>query len=70
MSVNHDMKQSKPSTSRSLDNTELIKYRIKEKIHQKKLAKIQTLSLKNGAKKYKKFLLMKRFEEDEMVSPT
>ena len=49
-----------------MDRTALIKHKMKEKLYMKKLAKIQNLNKKeNGAKKYKKFLLIRKFAEDD-----
>ena len=53
------------TVSKTLDRATLIKNRMKEKIKEKKVLKIQQFALKNKNKYMKKFLLMKKFEEDE-----
>jgi len=47
------------------DRATLIKNKIREKLNEKKLIKILHLKNKKRDKQFKKFLLLKRFEEDE-----
>jgi len=43
--------------------------KVRQQYHQKKLKKIMKLQQKpNGTKKYKKYLLIKKFEEDREIS--
>lgn len=50
-----------------MDRKDLIQAKVREKIIQKKLKKIDHLNKKpNGGKRYKKFALIKRYAEDEM----
>lgn len=53
-------------TNTVVDKTQLIKLKIKEKLNEKKKKKILHLSQRNKAKQFKKFLLLKRFEEDDI----
>ena len=49
-----------------LDRATLIKNKIREKLTETKLIKILRLKNKSTDKQYKRFLLLKRFEEDEV----
>jgi 5'-3' exonuclease len=49
----------------NLDRKTLIKNKIREKLNEKKLVKIFRLKEKNRDKTFKKFALLKRFEEDD-----
>jgi 5'-3' exonuclease len=49
----------------NLDRATLIKNKIREKFTEKKLIKILHLKNKKRDKQFKKFMLLKRFEEDE-----
>lgn len=53
-------------TNTVVDKAQLIRQKIKEKINDKKKKKILHLSQKNKAKQFKKFALLKRFEEDDL----
>jgi 5'-3' exonuclease len=53
------------AASTEVDRVTLIKNKMKEKLYEKKLIKILRLKNKNKDKDYKRFLLLKRFEEDE-----
>ncbi len=47
-----------------MDRKAVIAQKIKSKIYAKKVKKVDQLTLKQGAKRYKKFLLIKKFDED------
>ena len=53
-----------PELKPEVDRANLIKNRMREKINEKKIKKIFQLKSKNRDKTYKKFLLMKRYDED------
>lgn len=55
-----------PELKAEVDRATLIKNRMREKINEKKNKKIYQLKAKNRDKTYKKFLLMKRYDEDNV----
>lgn len=53
------------SISSEVDRTTLIKHKIREKLNEKKQLKIMRLKEKKRDKEYKRFLLCKRFDDEE-----
>lgn len=62
--ISFDPEFNKASTK--VDKATAIMNKIKSKIHEKKKTKILHLTSKNRTKFYKKFLLLKRYEEDDL----
>ena len=52
--------------TKPLDKATIIKNKIRQKVLEKKTTKIMHLTQKNRTKFYKKYLLLKRFEEDDI----
>jgi 5'-3' exonuclease len=50
---------------RGVDRATMIKNRIREKLHEKKVMKVLHLKNKKKDRQYKKFMLIKRFQEDD-----
>lgn len=50
---------------RGLDKGTMVKNRIRERLHEKKVSKVMHLKGKGRDRQYKKFMLVKRFQEDD-----
>ena len=50
-----------------MDRATLIKSKIREKLTEKKLIKILRLKNKNRDKEFKKYILLKRFEDEQEI---
>jgi hypothetical protein len=53
------------SKGRGLDKGTMVKNRIRERLHEKKVSKVMHLKGKGKNRQYKKFMLVKRYQEDE-----
>lgn len=62
MSFDYDFQ----NTGTKIDKATIIKNKIREKLIEKKKKKILSLTEKNRAKHFKKYLLLKRYDEDDL----
>ena len=60
-----DGKESGNAKGRGVDRATMIRERIREKLHEKKVMKVLHLKNKKRDRQYKKFMLIKRLQEDD-----